>query len=248
VKAVTALPARVRLVGIGILAASAALLSAGCAAGQHAATAEETPAIDGAAGTNVGNIQIRSVSIAAPSSGTSYPAGANADLIVTFVNNGAQADHLTGIASTNITGWTTFASAADADEAAADAAIQAATAGSSAPESPADSGSAAGSDSTSASGSASSSPSSSPNGSSQSVTIPPGTAVAFGVPSTQQVLVLEGIKPTAPNTALYTASNVSLTFTFADAGTATILVPVQITSSPGTPLPVPSASDDTAGA
>jgi len=54
-------------------AVGVAVLSAACAAGQHAATADEKPTLDGTQG-HVGKIQLEGVAFRAPS-GTSYAAG-----------------------------------------------------------------------------------------------------------------------------------------------------------------------------
>ncbi|MDT4996774.1 MAG: hypothetical protein QOD45_842 [Pseudonocardiales bacterium] len=82
-----------------------ALSTAGCATGQHAATAEETPAIDGAIGT-VGSIDLRGVGILAPDSGAaSYPQGANAAMTLAIVNTSTKPDTLTSITSPAASGW-----------------------------------------------------------------------------------------------------------------------------------------------
>jgi copper(I)-binding protein len=82
-----------------------ALSTAGCATGQHAATAEETPAIDAAIGT-VGSIALRGVAILAPDTGaTSYPQGSNAAMTLVIVNTSTRPDTLSSISSPAATSW-----------------------------------------------------------------------------------------------------------------------------------------------
>lgn len=98
-----------RRVGSVVVAVGAvvttALSTAGCATGQHAATAEETPAIDGAIGT-VGSIDLRGVAILPPDSGAaSYPQGGNAAMTLVIVNTSTKPDTLTSISSPAASGW-----------------------------------------------------------------------------------------------------------------------------------------------
>jgi copper(I)-binding protein len=199
-------PTRLRHLGIGLAIACAALLSAGCAAGQHAATAQELPAIDAANGANVGNLQLRALAVEAPATGTSYPKGSDAYLMLTIVNTGRSNDTLTGVSTPAAAGWAAYPSTT----AAAFAAAASSTSPSSAPTSP-------------------------PSGAQTKVVIPAQTSVGFSVPTTQQVLLLSNL--TSP---LYTAQSIKITFTFTDAGSVTIAVPVQLSSTPATSV-VPAA-------
>jgi periplasmic copper chaperone A len=71
-----------------------------------------------------------------------------------------------------------------------------------------------------------------------SVKVPGGGAESFGVPDSQAVLQLSQIK-----TDLHPGMTVPLTFTFANAGSVTVRVPVQLSTSPQTAvLPGPSAT------
>lgn len=71
-----------------------------------------------------------------------------------------------------------------------------------------------------------------------SVTIGAGKRASFGVPDSKAVLQLSQIK-----SDLHPGSTVPLTFTFANAGTITVRVPVQLSSAPQTAvLPGPSAT------
>lgn len=94
-----AIPARPirRRVAVSLLAC-AALLTSACAAGQHAQTAEQTPAMD-AAGGAIGTIQLHAVAIAAPPNGPSYSSGQDAVLDLVIVNTGTSDDTLTGIST-----------------------------------------------------------------------------------------------------------------------------------------------------
>jgi copper(I)-binding protein len=206
VNAVKGQPGRLRHIGIGIAIACVALLGAGCAAGQQAETAHELPAIDAANGANVGNLQLRALAIEAPATGTFYPQGTDAYLMLTIVNTGRADDTLTGVSTAAATGWASYPSTAAAAFAAEE------------PSSLATSSSAQGSSAQT------------------KVLIPAQTSVGFSVPTTPRVLVLSNLTST-----LYTAQSVKITFTFANAGSVTIAVPVQLSSSPGSSI-IPSAA------
>ena len=94
---------RFRATATAVGAAVAAIaLTAGCAAGKQAQTAYEKPSIDGAQGV-VGDIQLESVALHAPS-GSSYAKGATVPLTVYFANNGTSDDTLTKISSASFPG------------------------------------------------------------------------------------------------------------------------------------------------
>jgi copper(I)-binding protein len=170
-----------RRIGIGLILACVAVLGAGCAAGQQAETAHESPAMDAAVASDIGSLALRAIAIQPPQTGTSYPKGASAPLTAVFVNNGTAPERLSGVSTTAATGWKVQNQAA----------------------------SAAGSTASPAAGT--------------SVVIPAGGRVGFGVPNSTQVLSLTGLTDT-----LFTAQTVKITFTFANAGSTTIAVPVQL--------------------
>lgn len=85
-----------RIVLAGI-AAGAVVLTAGCAAGQIAQTAEEQPAVPGAQ-ASVGPIQLHNITVAYPSGGV-YDAGSTARLNFVITNTGLKADHLVSVSS-----------------------------------------------------------------------------------------------------------------------------------------------------
>lgn len=157
-----------RRVGSVVVAVGAVLTTAfstaGCATGQHAATAEETPAIDGAIGT-VGPIDLRGVAVLAPDTGaTSYPQGSNAAMTAVIVNTSTKPDTLTSISSPAATGWVLLDGSTTL-----------------LPVAPSSSGTSSGPPVVGAVPP-------------QVVTIPPGRSVAFALPSSTQSLFLTGLK------------------------------------------------------
>jgi copper(I)-binding protein len=109
---VNAEPVTVRRLGIG-LAVVAVLLTSACAAGQHAATADELPTLDGTNAT-VGDMALRGLYIEAPTT-VNYRAGSDPAVTLVLVNTGTKVDKLISITSAAATGWGAYASAADAD-------------------------------------------------------------------------------------------------------------------------------------
>jgi copper(I)-binding protein len=94
--------ARRAVTGLAVLLTGIALL-AGCAAGQHAQTVGQRPAIDGVSADS-GTVGIRSAAIAAPDSGASYATGASAKLQLILINNGTADDKLVSVASAAASG------------------------------------------------------------------------------------------------------------------------------------------------
>jgi hypothetical protein len=75
-------------------------------------------------------------------------------------------------------------------------------------------------------------------GAATAVPIGPGQRISWGVPEATGALQLTGLKR-----VLYPGTTVSITFSFTDAGTVTVSVPVALTSSPASSvLPAPSGS------
>ena len=166
-------------------------------------------------GTNggVGNIKIVGVALHAPS-GSSYPIGASVPLAAYIANNGNTADRLVKVSSPSFPGgWDVVSTPS----------LLAGPSG--APSSPAASGTT--------------------NGSPQKV--PAGSAVGFGLqnlsPSgagSPESLVLLGYQGSGP---LFPGNAVKVTFTFANAGQATLTVPVEIGNAPsGQTIPELSGS------
>jgi len=217
-----------RRIGIGLVAASAALITASCAAGQHAATAEEHPSMDGTNG-QVGKMQIHALAIKAPSGPCVLPGG-DAALTMILVNTGRNADSLEGVSSPR---FSSSASVATADDLASYAKVDAGTgtctgaSGAASAPSPADT-------------------SSLPAGAgAQSVA--PGQALQLGVYDangndpgvpTEPIILLRGLQ----NGPLFPGQSVPVTFTFASAGQVTLQVPVQLSVAPHNSV-VPSVTN-----
>lgn len=93
---ITRQAAVIRLGALGIGAALAITALTGCAAGQRAQTSSERAVIDGV-DAQVGALILSDVTVAAPSSGTSYPKGGTAPLELVIVNQGKSGDALTSV-------------------------------------------------------------------------------------------------------------------------------------------------------
>jgi hypothetical protein len=100
-----------RALGVG-LAVVSALLTAGCAAGQHAATADEKPTIGGVNG-DLGSIHIRGM-LVEPPRGSSYDSGDDAQVKLVIVNVGSKSDLLQSISSPAFADWGAFKTTGDA--------------------------------------------------------------------------------------------------------------------------------------
>ncbi len=221
-----------RRIGIGLVAVIAALLTASCAAGEKAQTANESPAIDGGAAT-VGAIQLHEVSILAPS-GPSYPAGGSAQVALVIVNTGTADDTLVGVSTSAGTASALYAAGTDPTAVL--------TASGSSPTTPAGSTASTGSPSSSSTPSNSSTPSSSATATPApgtpaaitSLVVPAGQHVGININTGDPVLVLTGLTG-----ALFPATQVQMTFDFTTAGRITLTVPVQLTSPPSSKVLVP---------
>jgi hypothetical protein len=246
---VNAEPVTVRRLGLA-LAVAAALLTSACAAGQQAGTANELPTLNGT-NASVGAIDLRGLVIESPSGTTPYyPIGSDAAIKLVLVNTGTKADQLTSITSTSFSDWGAYATTADADAVVSADAAKHAPKSSAAASSPAASSSSAPASSGSPTGrgsrpatSAASSPAASRTSSplpvpSKSITIAPGSRTAWGTPeSTGALLVLHTTK------LIYPGTTISLTFTFAHAGSLTVVVPIALSSSPhSSVIPEPTTS------
>jgi copper(I)-binding protein len=198
-------PVTVRRVGIG-LALIAALLTAGCAAGQQAQTAQQKPTLDGTY-ADLGPLKLRGIAIEAPSgASTAYSPGSAALMKLVIVNTGQRPDTLTSITSPAFSDWGSYASPTDAS-AVASAATASPTSGGL--------------------------PSAQ-----QSVVVVPGSRVSWGMPESTRALLLRDLTG-----KLYPAATVPVTFTFQNAGSVKVAVPVGLSLVPGSSvIPVPSTS------
>lgn len=228
-------PARLRRIVIGVVALAAALTTAACTQGKLAQTAREVPAIDGVNGA-VGSIDLRYVAIAAPTSGPSYPAGSGAQLSLVLVNTSTADDNLISISSPAAASVTLYGSGADASSALSatpsDTTGASVSSSSEAPSSPAGS-SPAGSGAATSPAASSSAPgvSAAP----LPLAIPAGSRVSIGITGTDKSFVVTGLfKPLFPGT------QIPITFVFQNAGSVTLVVPVQLTTGNPSRLVIPS--------
>jgi copper(I)-binding protein len=220
---------RVRGAAVGLALATATVLG-GCAAGQHAQTIGQVPAIDGVAADS-GTIAIRAAAIVAPTGGGSYAAGGVAPLTAVLVNTGTSADKLTAVSSPAATAavlvngsptLTPLAGGAAASTTpAASATPASATPASATPAgsaTPAASATAAGSATPGASAGSSSAaaPASTP------IDLPPGQSVQVGFGSGPSI-VLTGLV-----NDLFPSQVVPVTFTFASGASLSTNLAVQI--------------------
>jgi len=209
----------VRRIGIG-LAVAAALFTSACAAGQHAATADENNTVDGTNAT-VGTVDLRGIVVEPPTgSMIAYPSGSDMALKIVIVNNANQPDNLTSISSPAFSDWGAFASAADADE------VVAAHAAALSPSAPGPSAS------------TSSVPAAQLPTPLRSIAIAANGRVGFGTPEATGVLLLMDTKA-----AVYPANSIPVTFTFANAGQVVVQVPVSVSNGmPSNVIPEPDTS------
>jgi copper(I)-binding protein len=227
-------PERARRLGrAGVLALAAALALAGCAAGQITQTADQHPTVGGAR-ANIGDLALRNITIAAAPNGF-WPSGSKVPVDLSIVNNGPQDDELvsvsTAAATTGVVFGSTnsyFAYLAAAGASPAPSASTPATATSSATatasasttsvNSPNASVSPSGPQSTVAAASSVASSTSAAAGPQGGAVILSNTAVRFnnaGGP----VVLLDGLTK-----SLGGGDTLSLTFTFAKAGSVTVAV------------------------
>ncbi|MEP7180212.1 MAG: hypothetical protein ABI775_14085 [Pseudonocardiales bacterium] len=250
-----AAPVIKRRIGIGLVAVCAMVLTAACATGQQAQTADTVATVDAAHGA-VGDLRLHGVAIKAPPNGPSYASGAAAELQVSIVNTGQGTDTVQNISSPAVSGYQVFGTAAEASAAASASAST--TPSSSTSESASTSASASGSASASTSGSASASGSTSASGSASasssastssaapaapvSLAIPAGQAIELSANAADPVLLVR------VNKQLFPGTSVAITFTFANAGSLTLEVPIQITAGGGSGGITVSAPTETGAA
>jgi copper(I)-binding protein len=235
---------------LAALAGAALFAMAGCAAGQIAETAKQHPTVGGVY-ANIGDVALRNLSIEAPD-GPSWPAGSDVSLYMSIVNNERTPETLTGItvqgaASAIIFGNSTeylrylaqHSSAAPATTPASGSAqtpSSAATTSAGATVTPSGTGANAGPTTVTASTSATataptptltpSSPAAAAPGAAGSVVIPAGLAVRFGYAqgSVDGPIVLL----TQIGAPLGGGESLKVTFTFLNAGSITVDVPVDL--------------------
>jgi copper(I)-binding protein len=241
--------------GIALAAVAGFALLTGCAAGKHAQTVNQQPAIDGVSADD-GAIGIRNAGVLPPAT-NNYAKGSSANLQLVVVNNGTADDKLVSVtspvASSAVLGLTGPVAPSDAggpaatlsgsssgsgsESSSASGSASSSTSGSaSSSASGSASSSASGSASSSASGttgSASSSPTASPTqgsssaagGAGSQIPIPANGSVQIGYSSIGPAITLVGL-----NTILYPSQTVQVTFTFASGATIDAQLAVKLTS------------------
>jgi hypothetical protein len=190
----------------GLALAGAALVAlGGCAAGQIAQTAEETPAVDGVS-VDIGSMNVRAVAVVAPTQ-PSYPQGGNAPLQLVLVNSGPQTDTLRTVTTDVATGATFYPSVLAMRSAIG-------VGGSSSP--------------TAGGGTSSATGTSRPAGPTLTgITVRPGQRVSIGLADTDAALLLTDLR-----TPLFPAQSFHVTFGFANSGSGTFAIAVHLGATP----------------
>lgn len=212
-----------RVLGAGVLALGAALVLAGCGAGQITQTASQQPAVNGTH-AQVKTIVLRNAAVQYPTSGAGYAAGATPALTLTIVNQGAQDDSLVSVTTEDgtqatvggskdvVAGHSLVIGPDDAVESTNEAQPTSSGAPSSSSEAPSSTGTS--STGTSSTGTATSSSSAEAPESSVTPTAAPAT-VGKGT------VTLAGLKQ-----PLWPGQVIKVTFVFKNAGPVTVELPV----------------------
>ncbi|MGV9295158.1 hypothetical protein [Amycolatopsis sp. NPDC003676] len=222
-----------RVLGAGVSALGAALVLAGCGAGQITQTDTQQPAVNGTY-AQVKTIVLRNVAVQYPAQGPGYAAGSPAPLTLTVINQGQKDDKLVSVTSEGasgpaqisgdsaiVAGHSLVIGPADAVEQGAPAQPESAnstpasetnSAANGAPSSAP--GSASNSASNSAPNSASNTPQAGENG---------GAASQLGTGK----VVLQGLKQ-----PLWPGATIKVTFTFQNAGPIVVELPVAAPAHP----------------
>jgi copper(I)-binding protein len=204
-----------RVFGAGVSALGAALVLAGCGAGQITQTDTQQPAVNGTY-AQVKTLVLRDAAVQYPVQGAAYSAGQSAPLTLTLVNQGAQDDKLVSVTSDATDGPATISGST------------AIVAGHSLVIGPADPVEATNQQDAPSSSSASSSSSSSssetappsdtaPPSSGSDVSTAPGAPTQLGVGT----VVLQNLKQ-----PLWPGQTIKVTFTFQNAGPVVVALPV----------------------
>lgn len=209
-----------RVLGAGVSALGAALVLAGCGAGQITQTDTQQPAVNGTY-AQVKTIVLRNAAVQYPAQGPGYAAGSPAPLTLTVINQGQQDDKLVSVTSegasgpAQISGDTAIVAGHSLVIGPADAVEQGAP-----PQSESANSTPASDANQPASGAPSSAPSSSaPNSASNA----PQTGESGGAASQlgSGKVVLPGLKQ-----PLWPGATIKVTFTFQNAGPIVVELPV----------------------
>ncbi|MFC3450722.1 hypothetical protein [Amycolatopsis speibonae] len=226
-----------RVFGAGVLALGAALVLAGCGAGQITQTDSQQPAVNGTY-AQAKELVLRNAALQFPTEGQAYPAGAAVPLTLTIVNQGKQDDELVSVSSEAATGDAKIDGAkavvaghalvigpSDAVESTKEVAPT------SAPSSaPASSGA------PSSSGTPSSSASGAPSSSVAGTVTPSAGPESSAAPGEvgKATIVLQGLKQ-----PVWAGQTIKVTFVFKNSGSITLDLPVSAPSHPGSREPAP---------
>jgi copper(I)-binding protein len=204
--------------GLGVVVIGATLLTAGCAQGQHAMTSVESPVIDGAT-ANVGDIGLHVVLVATPPD-KFYAVASDAAMKLVLVNNGHSDDSLTKVDAPAFAATTMFESGSVAGAQDIVDEHNAAT--------------------------ASQAPTTGP-GVIDTIDIKAGDSVPVGQTNDQPAILLRSLtaEGAGDDKGLFPAEAIPVTFTFKNAGSVTVRVPVELSTTPNT-LSVPPLSGSAA--
>jgi copper(I)-binding protein len=220
-----------RVLGSAVLTAlvmGAALVLAGCGAGQITQTAGQQAAINGA-DAQVKTLAIRDAVLQFPPNGA-YPTGSDAALQLTIVNDGSNDDELVSVSSDAAAGAVILGSKTIV--ARSSLFVTPPTAGAPVTTSPSSSAPGVTSSSpatTTSSGSASASPTSTSTSTSPTSTSPSSPTSSPSVAIGTASIVLQGLKQ-----PVWPGQTIKVTFVFRDAGTITVDVPLGTSDQPRT--------------
>lgn len=198
--------------GMVALAAGAALLLAGCGAGQITQTATQQPAVNGAY-AQVKTLVLRDAALEFPPTGQAYSAGSSASLSLRIINQGQQDDELLSVSSPAadsatvtgsdviVAGHTLVIGPLDQPEATGDS-----PAPTSAPAAPS---------------TTPSTPDTGTSSSSSSDAAPSSSISAAPITVGKATVVLTGLKQ-----AVWSGQTINVVFTFRDAGPLTVALPI----------------------
>jgi copper(I)-binding protein len=207
--------------GMVALTAGAALLLAGCGAGQITQTATQQPAVNGAY-AQVKTLVLRDAALEFPPTGQAYTAGSPASLTLRIINQGAQDDELLSVSSPAadsatvtgsnviVAGHTLVIGPVDQPEATGDS--NAPVAPSTTPAAPSTTPTTPGTGTSS---------SSSDSSSATSPSSPASSISAAPITVGKATVVLQGLKQ-----AVWSCQTINVVFTFRDAGPVTVAMPI----------------------
>ncbi|MEU9688149.1 hypothetical protein [Amycolatopsis japonica] len=228
-----------RVFGAGVLALGAALVLAGCGAGQITQTDSQQPAVNGTY-AQAKELVLRNAALQFPTEGQAYPAGAAAPLTLTIVNQGKLDDELVSVSSEAATGDAKITGAkvivashalvigpSDAVESTKEVAPTSA---------PASSAPASSSGAPSSSSGAPSSSSGAPSSSVAGTVTPSAGPEQTNAPDQvgKATIVLQGLKQ-----PVWAGQTIKVTFVFKNSGSITVDLPVAAPSHPGSRAPAP---------